>query len=359
MRTIRLLSIAAVALGGLLGAAQAASATSAPAHPAAAHAHGDLPGAPTRSAPRTAAPRSVHGGVSLADTTTPNWAGYVASGQRYLSVSSSWIVPWVTCLSNGADGTAAFWVGLDGFNTSTVEQTGIAVDCSSGNPHLYAWWETFPQAPVVYGNTVGIGDSVTATVTAISGSQVDLKLVDNSQGWTQNTIAATPAGAGYDTAEIIAEAATNAGTGSVETLPDYGVVPFTGSTIAGASLQSEGAFPVDMTNSGGSVVSSTAPADASGDFNVFYGTSDNPATFYDCGGGLYDSTVGVLMSVGGCTGPYGSTSGEYIVNIVSMTQPPWAGGIEGVATVYCTDISISGGSGGGGDCPWVQGYIVV
>src|ERR1035438_10402374 len=65
-------------------------------------------------------------GISHQATST-NWSGYAATTGTYTSVSASWTQPKGTCTSG--DQYAAFWVGLDGYSSSSVEQTGSEVDC--------------------------------------------------------------------------------------------------------------------------------------------------------------------------------------------------------------------------------------
>src|SRR5262249_19767511 len=69
-----------------------------------------------------------------------NWSGYAVSGfGPYQSVSSSWRQPAVDC-SLTPTAWSAFWVGLDGDTTNTVEQTGTEADCSKGAAVYYAWY---------------------------------------------------------------------------------------------------------------------------------------------------------------------------------------------------------------------------
>jgi hypothetical protein len=64
----------------------------------------------------------------------------------------------------------AFWVGLDGFDSGTVEQDGTLAWCYQGRPYYYTWWEMFPEVGV---ETVGTGlvpgDRVTASVRFAGG----------------------------------------------------------------------------------------------------------------------------------------------------------------------------------------------
>ena len=75
-----------------------------------------------------------------------NWSGYAGTTGTYTSVSASWTQPKGTCTSG--DQYAAFWVGLDGYSSSTVEQTGSEVDCVGRTAEYYAWYEMYPGASV-------------------------------------------------------------------------------------------------------------------------------------------------------------------------------------------------------------------
>ena len=168
-----------------------------------------------------------------------NWSGYAATGSGFGSVTSNWTEPSVTC--NSTNDLFAPWVGIDGYGTATVEQTGVATDCSSGRPVYQGWYEMYPASPVYYNNPVAPGDSITATVTR-SGTSYALKLTDNTQGWTKNTnqtLVATNA-----SVEVIMESPTGA-------YPNFGSVDFSGSTVNGAPLANTNPVALDASNSGG------------------------------------------------------------------------------------------------------------
>ena len=59
-----------------------------------------------------------------------NWSGYAAHGKTYTKISASWVEPTGHCTSSRT--FSSFWVGLDGFGSRTVEQTGSEVDCAGG-----------------------------------------------------------------------------------------------------------------------------------------------------------------------------------------------------------------------------------
>jgi hypothetical protein len=76
------------------------------------------------------------GPVSQAATTggqntsvsSSNWVGYAATGAAgsFTSVSASWTQPTASCATGSQ--YAAFWVGLDGYTSKTVEQIGTEAD---------------------------------------------------------------------------------------------------------------------------------------------------------------------------------------------------------------------------------------
>lgn len=90
--------------------------------------------------------RTIKDLMDLRDGTvaSSNWSGYAALGTSFNFAYASWIVPKVTCSSG--DQYAAFWVGLDGYSSDTVEQTGTDSNCDGKNPSYYAWYEFLPQS---------------------------------------------------------------------------------------------------------------------------------------------------------------------------------------------------------------------
>jgi hypothetical protein len=168
-----------------------------------------------------------------------NWSGYAAQGSGFSSVTSSWTEPAVTC--NSTDDLFAPWVGIDGFGSATVEQTGVATDCSSGSPEYAGWYEMYPAAPVYYNNPVGPGDHITATVTR-SGINYTLTLTDDTRGWTKTTTKTLSAT--NTSVEVIMESPTAA-------YPNFGSVDFSGSRVDGGTLGATGPIALDASNSRG------------------------------------------------------------------------------------------------------------
>lgn len=77
-----------------------------------------------------------------------NWSGYADTGGPFTDVSGSWIQPAVGC-AKAKLGFAAFWVGIDGFTSQTVEQTGTEVVCIGQQTTYDAFYELYPAAAVV------------------------------------------------------------------------------------------------------------------------------------------------------------------------------------------------------------------
>ena len=112
--------------------------------------------------------------------TASNWSGYAAHNGPYKSISASWVEPRGHCSGSGHK-YSSFWVGLDGFNSGSVEQTGSEVDCKNGSPKYYSWFEMFPKFPVTFHNTVRPGDHFHGSVTYNGGGRFTLKLSDTTR----------------------------------------------------------------------------------------------------------------------------------------------------------------------------------
>ncbi len=171
-----------------------------------------------------------------------NWSGYAATSGTFTSVTASWTQPAATCTSG--DQYSAFWVGLDGYSSDTVEQTGSEADCVGKTPEYYAWYEAYPAASNDYSSEpVKAGDSFTATVTYLgasgrNGSEFSLTITDNSEPWTKTTDV-TVNGARRSSAEVIAEAPCCTFSGGILPLTDFGTVYFTGATVTPTSGSAE------------------------------------------------------------------------------------------------------------------------
>ncbi len=179
-----------------------------------------------------------------------NWSGYAITGAAgsITSVSGSWIVPAVTGTSTAY---AAFWTGIDGANSNTVEQTGTMSAIVNGQPTYYAWYEFYPagMVEITTGSqyTVNPGDTISATVTYTGSSTItighgrhattttqstfEISISDTPAGWTYTTTG-TVNNAALSSAEWIAEAPSSQA--GILPLANFGTVQF-GSSNTGIS----------------------------------------------------------------------------------------------------------------------------
>jgi hypothetical protein len=199
------------------------------------------------------APHTDVSGSRNASSQSTNWSGYAATGRTFTSVASSWTEPTGTCTSGSA--YSSFWVGLDGYNSSSVEQTGTDVDCSGSTAHYYAWYEMYPNPSYQINHTVRPGDHISASVTYSGTNSYTLKLADSTQGWTYTTTKSL-SGAPRSSAEVITEApSSNQG---VLPLADFGKVNYTGSTANGSTLSSFNPTSIIMVSASGKQEDSTS-----------------------------------------------------------------------------------------------------
>jgi Peptidase A4 family len=164
-----------------------------------------------------------------------NWSGYaVQSASKFTNVTGTWVQPSVTC-SSSSDQYAAFWAGIDGYTSDSVEQIGTDSDCVGRNsPSYYAWYEMYPAGSVDISTSkypVGAGDTLTGTV-SVSGSTFTLSLKDSTRGWTYTTTK-TGSGLAQSSAELIAESPEICSfTCRLAQLSDFGTVNFTSADAA-------------------------------------------------------------------------------------------------------------------------------
>ena len=198
-------------------------------------------------------------------STSTNWAGYAAINTTFTSVSSSWTQPKATC--TGSQAYSSFWVGLDGYSSNSVEQTGTDADCSaSGTPTYYAWYEMYPKFPVNLSPTkypVAPGDAITASVTFSGKNSFVLTIADATKHWTFSTTQKSGKAA-RSSAEVIAEAPSSSG--GVLPLTNFGTVGFTNATANGQALSTFSPDKIDMVS--GTTTKATTSTISGGSFSV-------------------------------------------------------------------------------------------
>ena len=135
----------------------------------------------------------------------------------------------------------------------------------------YAWYEMLPAVSIELG-AVQPGDRVTVDIVKDVPGTWSITVDDSTEGslWTGSVAYSAP----ETSAEWIEEAPTDADTGNVELLADYGSVHFSDMGVRGTGTGRAVASPVYMVKQGSSnaVQSYPAPYDRATDsFNVTYG----------------------------------------------------------------------------------------
>lgn len=120
----------------------------------------------------------------------PRWAGYVVSdpgggGLAFTSVSATWVQPKITCGAERLD-SLGIWVGLGGYGTAGLEQTGIGTTCSrDANAVSVPWYEILPaSATSIDPGRVEPGDTITARVdVGAARTSVMISIADETKRW--------------------------------------------------------------------------------------------------------------------------------------------------------------------------------
>jgi hypothetical protein len=256
------LSILVLTFGSMLAGATAATASTTVhvGHPA--HAHGFIPGGVMQRPTSGPAGRMVHGHYQ---DESSNWSGYAVTGGTYSSVSANWTQPTASCTSR-SDLYAAFWVGLDGFSSDSVEQTGSDSDCVGTSPSYYGWYEMYPADPVYYSNPVSPGDSMSASVTFSGTETYTLVLTDHTKNWTQKQVI-NESGFSRSSAEVITEAPCCTNSGGILPLADFHTINYTSSSDNGSSMGSQDPTSIIMVDTRGRQEDSTSSMTSGGNFS--------------------------------------------------------------------------------------------
>ena len=187
-------------------------------------------------------------GVALALTASPAQAGIPAGGLvdpdangGYLitptslrSVSSSWIVPTVTCTAPRA--AVGMGILLGDRDTGHLVTLSVDAHCKASTPSYAVWLLVEGQRPAKVSSKVRPGDHIVASMKA-SPRQFSATISDDSRGWAGGI--SGPAGFAADQAGILAFQTHSHAVGGYHPLADFGTIAFTNSRINGK--------PVDAT----------------------------------------------------------------------------------------------------------------
>lgn len=203
------------------------------------------------------------------------WSGYVAqSSSTFTSVTATYVQPKVTCPAGEPE--VYFWVGLDGYTDSTIEQDGTGALCGGTNGTTvvyFAWWEMYPNVLQYFPGHryLHAGDTIKATVTYSAGDY-NLTVKDVTAG-RSNTVV-EPCTAEQGCAGASAEWIIEDPGGS--TLADWGTMNFSGAKAATTgSLEPISDYTytgIDMVDSDGNYLAQVGSLNAKG--NKFADTWD-------------------------------------------------------------------------------------
>ena len=314
----------------------------------------------------TSPPRPhVPGGVYAAEST--NWSGEIATGTTFSSIAGNWVVPAVQPAASFE--ASSNWIGIDGgpSSPSTILQTGTTEAMEGGTTVYYAWYEVYPNSPVVFG-LVSPGDQMEASIVQNSGTSWTLALTDVTSG-NNASVPLTYAGPA-DSAEWIEELPT-AVSPPQPYLANFGSVQFTGITLVAAG--SNVVSPVDMVDGDGNVIARTGNQ-ASSTFTVTYvpeqtstAVAANPGSSVYGSAVTYSATVGsagppptgtVAFTVGStslCTATISNGSGS----CVATNTPQGNDVVQGVYSGDANSTSSSGSTAVAVAAPPQHGYWLV
>jgi hypothetical protein len=110
------------------------------------------------------------------------WAGYAVTGFGFTQVQGSWTVTAVDCTKT-PNSDSSEWVGIDGWSSNTVEQTGTDSDCNGKTPFYYVWYEFFPLNTVVISDiSIAPGDKFSASVTYDGDNEYTVAITNVTTG---------------------------------------------------------------------------------------------------------------------------------------------------------------------------------
>lgn len=181
--------------------------------------------------PRMRLKPSVSAGSQGFGWASSNWSGYaiVGAAGAYNSITGQWVVPAVQ--PSHQQTYSSSWIGIDGFNNSSLIQTGTEQDFTHGSAQYYAWWEILPAAETQIAMTVKPGDVMTAAIQNQGSGNWSITIKDVTENESFTTVQAY---SGPQTsAEWIEEAPTVGG--HVATLANYGKTTFDPGTVNGVN----------------------------------------------------------------------------------------------------------------------------
>jgi hypothetical protein len=167
--------------------------------------------------------------AGLTQVQSTNWSGYADTGSNFSKITATWKEPSVSSCGS-ATSLAAFWVGIDGYTSASVEQDGTLIECFEGTAFQFTWWEMYPTNDIqTVGSTVAAGDSISASVVR-TGTSYKLAVTDSTHTANSFSTTQTCSSCANTSAEWIAEAPS--GSSGVEPLSNFGTWSAASATVA-------------------------------------------------------------------------------------------------------------------------------
>jgi hypothetical protein len=197
----------------------------------------------------------------LTQVQSTNWSGYADTSTTFSTATGNWTEPSVSCTSR-QEQLAAFWVGIDGFTSGSVEQDGTLAECYHRSAFYFSWWEMYPTNAIqVVGSSVQPGDSISASVVR-SGGSYTLKVTDSTHSANSFTTTQSCSSCANSSAEWIAEAPSSSS--GVLPLANFRSWTLSGATVNSGVISSFTDDEITMINSSGQVKAQPGSLNGSG-----------------------------------------------------------------------------------------------
>lgn len=226
---------------------------------------------PAPSSPASGLSSSGGGSSSSVSYQTSNWAGYIATGTNFTSVSGSWTIPNPTSTNASGNSSDAAWIGIGGVAHSDLIQVGtLNLVASDGTVSTHAFYELLPAtAQFIPSFVVSPGDIVSASITQTSGGV--WSIVITNQTTTQTYSTSVNYTSSLTSAEWIQEDPGDAN-GNLLPLDDFGTIYFTGASATqngtAMSASAANASPVTMMDPSTHIARAIPSALSGSSFNV-------------------------------------------------------------------------------------------
>jgi len=180
-----------------------------------------------------------------------NWAGYLATGGNYTSVSGAWTIP---SFSGNVGNVDATWVGIGGSANDQQDLIQMGTEnqvLAGGRKVSLLFYEALPQeAQIVSSVVVNPGDTVSASIVETSTNLWTLTFVDQTNGGHFSTTVSYESQ--NNSAEWIEEDPLDANSRSLIPITCFGAVQFSGASAtrngSSLSLGALAAQPIEMTD---------------------------------------------------------------------------------------------------------------